>query len=89
MKITIESDDAEVAKLLARLLGGGSASLTAEPPLAEEEARTEDGNGELVSREAYHLLTGLHVNTISRYYEAGQLKGKRMGRRLFIYKNQK
>lgn len=43
---------------------------------------------ELVPREDYATMLGVQPQTISRYFDQGRLKGKRIARRLYIYKNQ-
>lgn len=43
---------------------------------------------ELVTRKEYAKLNRIHPDTVSRLFTKGTLKGKRMGRQIYIDKNQ-
>lgn len=45
-------------------------------------------HNDLVTREDYAAQMKMNPATVSRHFASGELKGKYLGRRLYIYKNQ-
>ena len=81
MKVTVhlEVEDNEVASLLRRIIPG----IALGEPVKEAGAPND-----CYTREEYAALRKVAPRTVSTWFAEGQVKGFKIGRRLYIYKNQ-
>lgn len=77
--VTIETDEAQLTQLLNRMLTGA--------PAQPQHVTTAD-DGPLITREEYATYKNIVSKTVSKRFNDGVLKGKRIGRKIYIYKNQ-